>query len=371
LLQAVICRQNPVTGVWHERFRGFVDDLNYGFDPSQQVNRLELTLVDLFELLANVELLPGEFGDVPPIAPADSADQVIYMAENMQDRINRILTDCQIPDEFSVVFSGNVYLHTAIYSPGETALSAVWEACDAEFPGVSNIYCDRFGRICVHGRLAKFDPAGTAASAGSSAWDFQQWKAGDGAAAAADGTHATAQIRRFSFNRGLAKIINSAYATPLRYDIPLTTSEQTGQVVIDTVSRDTFGIRSWSAPDLLTQQGLLDSSDDLTETKRFSTYYVENYAEPRNRVTDIAFRSINPDDVRGPAVWKLLSQVDIADAAEVTVASPGGGGFNLEPYFVEGVHEQTRPLNPDYDDVTLTLDLSPQAYFTSNPFPTS
>jgi hypothetical protein len=69
--------------------------------------------------------------------------------------------------------------------------------------------------------------------------------------------------------------------------------------------------------------------------------------------------------------WRLLSLVDVSDEVLVTIESPGGGFFAAEPYFVEGVHEQVGPLVPGYDDVTLTLDLSPQAFYTSNPFPTS
>jgi len=37
-------------------------------------------------------------------------------------------------------------------------------------------------------------------------------------------------------------------------------------------------------------------------------------------------------------------------------------------YFVEGIHEDVRPLTPDYDDVTLRLDLSPRSYFDTNPW---
>jgi hypothetical protein len=52
----------------------------------------------------------------------------------------------------------------------------------------------------------------------------------------------------------------------------------------------------------------------------------------------------------------------------VTVASPGGGGFNQDPHFFEGLHYEIRPLDPEYAMVTMRPDLSPQAYFLSNPF---
>ena len=61
-MQAAIGRQNPVTGEWKTRFRGFVDALDYRFDPSQQLNWLTISLVDLFELLAAAEMHPFIFG---------------------------------------------------------------------------------------------------------------------------------------------------------------------------------------------------------------------------------------------------------------------------------------------------------------------
>ncbi len=68
------------------------------------------------------------------------------------------------------------------------------------------------------------------------------------------------------------------------------------------------------------------------------------------------------------ANWLLLSECDIGDRVALTIGSPGGGGITAEQYFIEGVHEEHRPLNDTMDDVTLTLDLSPFAYFEDSPF---
>jgi hypothetical protein len=381
LLQALICRRNPVTGDWYTRFRGFVEEMDYSFDPSQQVNRLELSLVDIFEFIAAIELFPGYAGITPP--DPDSADQVYYPGGTdaggpypMDVRINQILDDTIGPvakADYTVVFTGNVNLHPTTISPGESAMDAIQEAAEAEWPGVSNVYTDRLGRLAVHGRLAKFDPAGVLAGAAPGAWDWHSFKAGDGTIVASDPAH-YAHIRRFAFNRGLAKIINSAFATPQRRDSQLTGPEMAGQYISNSSSIAEFGIRSWSAQDLLTFEGVIDSSTDLVETKRFATYYVQNYAFPQNRVTEIGFRSMDPAAAGASENWRLLSLVDISDEVLVTVESPGGGFFADEPYYVEGVHEQVGPLVPDYDDVTLTLDLSPQAFFPppgdpNNPFP--
>jgi len=369
LTQALICRLNPVDGNWYTRFRGFVEEMDYSFDPSQKVNRLELSLVDIFEFLSAIEMFPGSFGIAPP--DATLADQVYYPGSvaspvPMDVRINQVLDNAIGPAaraNYTVVFTGNVNVQESYYSPGESAMTAVQEAADAEFPGVSNVYTDRQGRLAVHGRQAKFDPVGVASGAAPGAWDFHQWQVGDGAAVAANPAQ-FAQIRRFAFNRGLAKIINSAFATPLRRDVQLTPAEMTGQIVSDSASVGTYGIRSWSTQDLITQSRVtLPVNTDLAETKKFAQFYVDNYKQPRNRVSEIGFRSMDPGAPGSSENWRLLSLVDISDTVQVTIASPGGGGFNADSYFVEGVHEQVQPLVPGYDDVTLTLDLSPRAYF--------
>src|SRR4029077_21078049 len=107
----------------------------------------------------------------------------------------------------------------------------------------------------------------------------------------------------------------------------------------------------------------------LEECRRFADYYVQNYSLPGNaRITDIGFRSMQPGPTSAAPNCALLSQVDIGDQVDVTITSPGGGGFDAESYFVEGVHEDVKSLGADYDDVTVTLDLSPQAFFTTNPW---
>ena len=369
LLQAVIMRWNPISSAWRTRFRGFIEDYDYSFDPSQQVNKLTVSLVDLFERLSVIEMTTrtsgGDgFGDVPT---STNIGQVKFVTEDMQSRIERILDQAGIPASYYVVFTGNVDLYQTIYSPGEAALTAIQEAADAEFPGVSNVYVDRLGRICVHGRLAKFSPAEVAASAGSSNWDYIEWKAGDRAAVEADGTNQTAHIRRFAFNRGLSKVINSALATPFNANIA--DSAIAGQTVKDAASIAEHGVRSWSSQNLITKEGNLDPiTTALEETKRFARYYVDNYKQPRNRITDIGFRTMHPDWPGASETWNLLARIDIADSVEVTIDSPGGGGFTGQTFFVEGIHETSRPLNPTYDDIELTLDLSPRAYFTESPW---
>lgn len=363
LIQAAICAWNPVDAEWEPRFRGWVDDFRYAYDPSQQINFAEIHLTDVFEILSAIEMLPGAFGDIPP---SGSEGQVFFKDADMDARIVQVLGNAGIPAAFYVVFTGNVGLVPTLYSPGESPMTAIQEAADAEFPGVSNVYTDRFGRLAVHGRLAKFDPATTSAVAGDTVWDWQHWNAGDGQAVAA-APSITAHLRGFGFNRGLSSIRNSAIATP--YGIA--DADIAGQIVQDISSIAQYGLRSWSAQDLLTQEGLLDGSTALEETARFAEYIVMNYSEPRNRIGPVTFRSMTLGQTGYVVNWRLLTRIDISDQLDVSILAPGGGGFIDEECFVEGIREEYKPGNSEIDDVTVTVDLSPVALFSENPFPTS
>jgi hypothetical protein len=357
---------NPVTSEWKPRFRGFIEDFDYVLDPSQRVMQLQITCVDLTAILTAIEMQPGQFGITP--ATSEAGNIVFAAGDTAHDRIAGVLTDAGLPTDYYVVFTLNVTMQRSIYSPSENVLLPIQDAADAEFPTVSNEYIDRLGRLSVHGRLAKFDPDGTAASATPGAWDFTHWKCGDGAAVALSPSD-TAQIRTFAFNRGLSKVFNSALCTPNNIDNPPTVSgvsDIPGQLKTDATSIGIYGIRSWSAENLLIDSGDLTGNTGLEECALFAEFIETNYKEPRNRITDLSFKSIHPDDPRAAAVWDLLCNVDIADMIDVTVANPGGGGFNAEPGFVEGITESCEPLNADFAMVTTSLDVSPQAYF-SNP----
>jgi len=385
LKQARLALWNPVLEDWYTRFRGFVESYEYDYHPSQRVNQVRIQLVDLFEIVSTIEMFPGYFGHTCPPEHAgnvffeDTTDGDVH---GMQIRVESILAPagfgtpptlggCGIPSVMYDVFSGNVSLHESVYSPGESAMAAIQEAVDAEFPGVGNIYCDRLGIFSVHGRYARFDPVGTSTATG---WDFHDWKAGDGAAVAASSTD-TAHIRGFSTSRDLAKVINQATASPVTtesgaaYDTHIL-----AQTVEDTLSKGLYGIRPWSTQNLITKEGvtdgLLGAGADWDETKLFGQYYIDNYGEPRERVTSISFRSSDLGMTGTAANWDFLCRCDLNDRVAITIGSPGGGGKTGELYFIEGIHQEVTHMNDTMDEVTLTLDLSPADYFSDSPFAT-
>lgn len=357
LIQVKIDLLDPVTAEYTTIFRGYIEEFDYVWDPSQKVNVLTVSCVDAFEILNAIEMYIDSgvtFGDSPPPKYVGS---IFFARADVHDRIAQVLDNGNWPSDLAHIFSGNVNLLEGVYGTGDTVLQVVQECADAEFPGLANVYVDKVGNVTFHGRKAKFDPDDVSAD---SSWNFQRWKAGDGAAVAASISD-TAQIRTLSTNYGLDKIINHAYAAPKTISpIP---SIQSGQTVSDATSIGTYGFRSWSAEYLLTAGGLNDSLNANDECALFAQYYVANYKEPRMRVSDLSFRSMRPADARAAALWALIVGVDVSDALELTAAAPGGGNFNLEPFFVEGVHYAIKPLDGKMADVTLSLDLSPQAYF--------
>lgn len=383
LLQIQIELWNPVALEYQTRFRGWIEDYDYVVQPfthqdsgatTRGLTRLQINCIDIFAILTAIEMQPdGSFGNDPTTATyADATGNIFYEVTDGQSRIDQVTLDAGIPVDYYVSFTLNIDAAEAVYSPGENVLQVIQDVADAEFPTVANVYTDRLGRLAIHGRLAKFDPDGTAASAAPGAWEFTHWKAGDGKAVHASPTD-TAHIRAFSYNRGLSMIRNSALCTPNHIDDPPTggpgTSDIPGQYVTDPTSIGLYGIRSWSAENLFVEDGILTGNDALGECLAFANFIIANYAEPRNRITEITFKSIHPDAEGAAANWDLLCRADISDLMDVTIRGPGDSSsayiFNAEPFFIEGVHEEAVPATGDYAMVTLSLDLSPQAYFST------
>jgi hypothetical protein len=365
LLQVQIERINPVTGNWQSRFRGFIEDLDYGIDPSQRITRLQLSCVDLFAILTAIEMQPqpsaadatlAAFGDDLP--KQKDQGNIYFQNATAHDRATNVLGNAGIPVDFYVVFSLNVNMLTSPYAPSENVLQVLQDVADADMPTVANVFCDRFGRLCLHGRQARFDPLGTFESTTPDRWAWRHWKAGDGAAVAAHPT-TTAQIRQLAFNRGLSKVYNSALCTPNQLAAELIWK----QYARDDASIATYGYHSWSAENLFVDSGITTGLSGPDECLLFAEYIRDNYAQPRNRVSLLGFQSVASARIAAAPTWDLLSNCDIGDLLDLTVATPGGGGFNLEPFFIEGLHEQVTPLNPEMPNVVLTLDVSPKAYF--------
>lgn len=346
---------DPLTDTWEPQFRGVIDEPDYDLDPSEVKANVALKCVDMFAYLATVQAIPGWHGDVPP---SNLTGLVVYGEEPVDERIEDVLADCGIPDELSVVFSGNVILQETRVDGGDSLLNVIRDAADAELPGIANIFCDRRGRICFHGRYAVLDPVGVAAGAGSTAWDFQQWKAGNGAAVAADTTRG--QIRRFAWNYPSSRIYNSAIAWPRG----LEQSEMANQTYLDEDSINAYGYRAMPPMgDLIVKQHKTNGNTGAEECQLYTEFFVENLKAPARYVREVTIKTVRPTDGRAAATWPLLTRMDIADTLNLTVTS---AGVSDETYSIQGFTKSIRQLDPDFDYVEVTPNLTPIP--TYNPF---
>lgn len=348
--------RNPVTDTWHPRFRGAIDDHGYDLDPSGFVKgTVTLEAVDALDYFSNFDLQPDPGGTGPPgdPPPPKSAGFVFYedtLVTGPQIRINQALADCGWPSGLSSIFTGNVNLLESVYAPGESILSVIRDAADAEFPGVGNFFVDKFGVACFHGRNARFDPVGTSSTA--THWDFHDWAAGTGGI----------QIRPPFSCASSRRIVRT---NAMCYPMGLRQEDRINQVV--SVS-NIHGGRGWQATDLFVKDGIVTGNTGPEECLAFAQYIIDNYSDSVPRVSQLSFKALRPTDVRGPDLWEFVTQVDISDRITLTRGHPGGGGFSGEEYFVEGIAETWRYGHLDLDTgfpfLDMTLDLSPATYWT-------
>lgn len=360
---------NPFTEAWVPQTRMWIDEITYDFNPATAdgksiLSNVQLHCVDIFDFLAGIQMdLTGAptFGDPPP----PGYEQNIFYEDTdeddgtgFQDRVRAILDDCGLSADWRVVFTGNIDVLEGLYDPGDSPLTAIRDALDAEFPGIANGYSDKLGRFVAHGRGARFDPDTVSDGAD---WTFTRWKAGDGAAIVLDADRA--QIRGpLTWSRDRKKVYNVGYAYPS--DIAL--ADKPGQFVVAAgTSINQFGRRMWSAESLLTKRGTTTGNDGNDETKLFANFYVLNYAAMRTRPDALTFLSIDPADPRAEATWGIALSADISDVVNLEHGYPGPDGVGLsEDFYIEGSSMQIRPLNPDFDMVTVSFNVSPTDYYT-------
>lgn len=368
-LQIMLQLYNPVADEWQPCFRGTIDDIPAVINPgAPQLADTEIVCVDVFAYLAGVKMLLGTFGDT---LPSGMSGVVFYedgpVATGTNDpndggRIEHLLFDAGLATSMYVAFSGNVDLNETLYDPQDTVLVALRHAADAEFPGVANVYPDRFGRVAFHGREAKFDPVTVAAGASVGAWDFNDWVAATGE----DVTSGVAQIREFAYNHPRDRIIN-VYTTWPREDengVPIDMNSITP--VSDSTSISAYGQRGEEKGDLIIQKHKTNGNTGMDECDLFEAYFVNNYKNPRKNIQRVTFKSLEADDARAAATWSLMTKCDISDRIELTVDE---ATIAAEKYFVEGIQLSCRPLRGGgIDLVEFTPNLSPAAYYTDDVF---
>ena len=328
-----------------------------------------LECVDLMDFLANVELsADGSFGSSVS-ASGDIVYDAITATTAVQTRITQVLNEVAAeaglvswPSGLRSIYTGNVGLLARTYTSRTAALTVIQEAAEAEFPGgVSNFYVSKDGVASFRGRYARFDYT-------NATYSVDEWALGDDAAATAAPTTVVRISPPLVFSRDKENIYTAASAAPANTEglVDLTSSDRAANYVVNATAAQTYGLRTWAAEDLATRNGA-GSTTALQETNLFADYYLANYAAPRTRVGALTVRPQAPGGIFGDATWDLLQGVELGDYLELTTTHVAGG-FTSTPWFVEGISYEIVPMTATHPEVTLTLDVSPQSYWDSNPF---
>lgn len=360
--QIMLQLYNPVEDAWFTRFRGTIKRPAYDVNPATRdgisiLSNVALECVGIFDKLARKQQVPGIHGDVPP---AGSESMVFWQADEVNNRMMSMLDWAGVDSSRYIVFSGNVNVIGTKYDPGDSFLVGLRDAADAETASaLANIYEDRYGRFVFHGRQSRIDPDTVAAGAGT-AWEFQRYKLGDGAAITGDSDFA--QIRPpFRFAVPLERLINICLITPRkendttffdRADIPTL-------VIKDDPSIAEFDEFPFNATDSINAGHKTNGDTASEDLLRTSQYLVDNYKQPQIRIEAATIMALDPDDPRATPTWNILSRADISDVVTTTVGYAGDGVGIDQDDFIEGWTQTITPLNPEHDMVVLTVNVSP------------
>ncbi len=233
-------------------------------------------------------------------------------------------------------------------------MTAILAAVEAEFPFVAQFFANADGVLDFKGRLARFDPTNVD-------YHIGQWAVGDAAAVAGSPSTIVPLSPPLDVYEEDASLYSSAIATPQG----VADGDIAGQYDTDPTAVTQYGLRTWSAENLLTGGGV--GTTALQETALFSDFYTDNLSSPQVRVGALTIRP--HFGTSGAATWALLCGVEISDVVAITTTHGGGGGFAGDEFFVEGIHyEADNRGGAGFTNVTLTLDVSPSTYFGVNPF---
>lgn len=348
LKQVQISINNPVTNEDTVVFTGFVEDYAYEIDTAEGMITVTVDCVDGFDILAAAEVIPGDTGSA------------IYQSLHVDDAIRARLADADWPATWTRIFTGNVNVQAVIYQPGTDILTTLQDCADAEFPGVANIFIGKDGYFVFHGRYARFIPANYAGLNPP----ILTWNLSDEENLGGDDWVRIADLK---WNIDKTRLINTCLASPAG----IAATDVAGQLSTDPTSIGQYGVRALPPLDgLLTADSNDDGNDRLAETKLFADYYTENFAQPQQRISTLVFKSVSPTDPTNAGTWAFLVGVEISHLLLITTTFLGDGGFDGSGFFVEGIQINAVLGSggyPGYPQLTVSLNVSPQAWFTTFP----
>jgi PKD repeat protein len=368
--QASVAIPNPVDSSWHQVFVGHTAELIWELDISENFGKFEIQFVDMLDLLNDAEVIPDSAGN---FAPGENVGDCYYTGQHVDDRLFAVLADTATsflgviwPTSKLQIFSGNVYVQGGAYGRNTSMLQIIDEACDAEGSFSTNRFATKTGAFAFRGRYARYAADLYLASSDATrhvSHQIVKWGVGDLPSFASDNTLAVGAT--FKVQRGKANLINTALCTP--QGIP--TSKVSVQAVHDPTSIAKYGVRTggMSLENLKMSAGD-DGNTYIQEAKSFGEAIKGNYKNPVTRVPQMAFKNPPKGDVNRLAnTWSIICGIELSDIVTIYTQHPGGGGLDGVQHFVEKIHYDISQMRDDEWLVTLTLDLSPRAYYSFTP----
>ena len=281
--------------------------------------------------------------------PITKSSQIRFeKALQVKHRIDLILDQAGWPAGLREVFTGNIWLQMTKYAAGQGALAAIWDAAEAEFPGIANCFISKDGKFVFHGRLARFNP--TDPQYNITTWecsDIPSWSAGKAVV-----------FGMGPYGPDGDRIINQAQCFPEGIE----EFYMNDQTIRDETSIGIHGVRPWSAENLIIGGSWLTGNDAKTECQAYAQYFIDNYAQAFTELRNLRFKWLPPGAPYATEVNALMSRIDISDRILLTTAN----GFS-DYFYVEGLHYVAKPASDQYHEVVLDVDLSPATHWEIPP----
>lgn len=338
-------------------FTGYIESWEYE-RQGPRGSLATLHCVDGFELL--------NLAQVQPIKNQASGGQ--YFVElHVDDRIQTALDLAGWPLARRLISGGRTTVRAVTYDVGATMLQVIQDAADADFPGLANFYIDKSGNACFRGRTFRFDPFNPSHNAGGFRASNLYVFADDGAYEKYGSDRVTwsgvpfdSFLPMFNLTWEYNRQHLYNYVTVMPQD--MLPENYWRMLVRDVDSARRYGKRDLSITDLIVAAGDAVDGNPVQSAaqvcKAYAMYYLQNYANPRVRATQLEVHSKFEDQ----GVWDFLVNVEIGDVISLYTVNPGGGGFFGDEFFVDGISNVV-DAEGDWPKWVTTLDLTPRAFW--------
>ena len=222
--------QNPTNKEFYNIFTGYTESWSWSFPttPSNVMMQAVVACADGFEPLTRAELVPDSSNSTT-FSPVNGLNAVKIRMLAVLGQFQSYTAGLDyFPTDPDAIFSGNVNILSGVYAPHTSLLSALQDAADAEFPGVANLFMDKFGNVAFRGRVPRFLPQNYTRTGTSDPADIdlpptvnqpvQFWNVGDYNASETFTDDVMAPITDIGWTEDNASVINACQCYPGGYD---------------------------------------------------------------------------------------------------------------------------------------------------------